>query len=134
MVPVQIAVFGAENKASCGPPLLRVLAQQEDSDPNGQRLIDDCEDVSADRLPPAGLAALVAIVVDGGLLVAARGKGTTEAQPPPLPPPPQPERPGSDQLVERGGPALAVVVLLGAEVAGLARADHLVDRLADGLR
>ena len=88
MIPVSVEVFGAEEPASCGPPILRVISQQEDSDPNGQRLIDLCEDVSADRLPPAGLAVLLGVVVGGGLLVAAGRRDGGRDKAPPMPPPP----------------------------------------------
>ncbi len=87
MIPVSVEVFGAENDASCGPPLLRVISQQEDPDPNGQRLIDLCEDVSADRLPYAALAVGLGVVVGGGLLVVASRREGDQPAPPPVPPP-----------------------------------------------
>ncbi|MGI8939266.1 MAG: hypothetical protein ACR2JF_13845 [Iamia sp.] len=90
MVPVSVVIFGSSG--SCGPPLLRVIAQQETSDPNDQALIDLCEDRSADRLPYAGAAVVAGVLIGGGLLVAGRGRGTEQSAPPPGPPPAAPPR------------------------------------------
>lgn len=85
MFPTSVTIF--EEEGSCGPPLLRVIAQQESDDPNEQELIDLCEDQSADRLVVAGLLALGGVVVGGGLLIADRGRSGASADPPPMAPP-----------------------------------------------
>lgn len=70
MVPISVTILG--EKGSCGPPLLRVVAQQEVTSPELQRVIDLCEDRSADRLVPAGSLVFGGIVGGGGLLLAGR--------------------------------------------------------------
>lgn len=101
MVPTSVTIFGEEG--TCGSPLLRVISQQESSDPNEQRLIDLCEDQSSDRLIPAGLVALAGVVIGGGLILAGSRTRTgpsaasaSAASPsgPTAPPPGAPPAPG----------------------------------------
>lgn len=79
MIPIQVVVAGTA--ASCGPPLVRVLSEEQTSDPEDQAAIDVCEDRSAERLPYAGGAVLVGVLVGGGLLLASRGCDDADQDP-----------------------------------------------------
>lgn len=56
----------------CGPPLVRVAAQQGVDDPNEQAVIDRCEDKAGGRLVLAGVVTGVGVVGFVGLRIAAR--------------------------------------------------------------
>lgn len=73
-----VAVDVPHGDGRCGPPLVRYAAQEHDDDPNAQAVIDRCEDVAADRLVQAGVAAGVGIVGFLALRVAARRHDVVE--------------------------------------------------------
>lgn len=81
MIPIQVVVAGTA--ASCGPPLVRVLSEEQTSDPEDQAVIDVCEDRSAERLPYAGGAVVLGLLVGGGLLLGSRGRDESDPDPAP---------------------------------------------------
>lgn len=62
----------------CGAPLVRVMADEHDGDPNAQAIIDRCEDSAGEQLGLAGIAAGLGVVGFLGLLVAARRHDVVE--------------------------------------------------------
>lgn len=60
LAPISVDAPHADGR--CGPPLVRIAAQEQVDDANEQVIIDRCEDAATGRLVLAGLAAGAGLV------------------------------------------------------------------------